>query len=353
VTTSSAREEKRISVDDLARFVRSALLSVGAPERVAELEATITAEVDLAGVHSHGVQLLPDVIDSIKKKEVNPDPRLVVVAERPASVLYETDRGIGRYVSAVAMDAAIERARRYGVGTVAVRGVAHWGRGHSYACRAARAGMIGLAFTNATANFPAWGTNVPSLGNNPMAIGIPAREEEPVVLDMAMTQAAIRRIMDAAENGKPVPVGWGVDEEGRATTDPRAILDSRRFLPMGGHKGSALAFVIELLTAGLTGGLLCYEQGNAGRPDDFHGSSSKLFVAIEPFGDWLEGQTEALKSHLKSSPSAPEQGPARWPGERGYAVKLDYLERGIPVCQPLLGKLKALSVELSAPLCWR
>jgi (2R)-3-sulfolactate dehydrogenase (NADP+) len=135
-----------------------------------------------------------------------------------------------------------------------------------------RARMIGLAFTNATANFPAWGTSVSSLGNNPFAIGIPAgKSGEPVVLDMAMTQAAIRRIMDAAESGEPVPVGWGLDEEGRATTDPRAILASRRFLPMGRHKGSSLAFVIELLTAGLTGGLLCFEQGKDGKPDDFRG----------------------------------------------------------------------------------
>ena len=343
--------EKRISVGDLSEFVKLCLEAVGAPEKVAEVEGAITAEVDLVGVHSHGVQLLPGLVEAIRDGQVNPAPRLVVVAERPASVLYEVDRGIGRYVSAIAMDEAVARARKYGVGVVAVRGVGHWGRGYSYALRAARQGMIGLAFTNATANFPAWGTNLPSLGNNPLAIGIPAgTDAEPVVLDMAMTQAAIRRIMDAAESGDPVPVGWGLDEEGRATTDPRAILASRRFLPMGGHKGSSLAFVIELLTAGLTGGLLCFEQGKEGKPDDFHGASSKLLIAIEPFGLWLETQARTLKDHLKSIPEAPEQGAVRWPGERGLLCKADYLQNGIPVRQPLLEELQALGRELAVAL---
>src|SRR5207244_9526805 len=129
----------------------------------------------------------------------------------------ETDRGIGRYVSARGMDMALERAASYGIGAAAIRGVAHWGRGHSYALRAARAGMIGLAFTNAIANFPAWGTRVPSLGNNPMAIGIPVDDDDPVVLDIAMTQTAIGRVRTAAAAGPRVPLGWGLDSHGRPT----------------------------------------------------------------------------------------------------------------------------------------
>ncbi|MFB3903743.1 MAG: Ldh family oxidoreductase [Acidobacteriota bacterium] len=268
---------------ELKRFICQVLVKAGVPEKIAQIEAEITADVDLAGVHSHGVQLVPALVKNIRTGIVNPDPETHVVVEQPAAVLYETDRAIGRYTSAIMMDAAVERAAQYGVGLAAVRGVAHWGRGYSYARRAAKAGYIGVAYTNATVNFPAWGTSIPSLGNNPMAIGVPAPDgDEPVVLDMAMTQAAIRKIVDAANAGEAVPVGWGVDEEGRVTRDPRAILDSRRFLPMGGHKGSGLAFMIELLTGGLAGGLLCFEQGTEGRPDDFGGGSSKTFLAIRP-----------------------------------------------------------------------
>jgi len=348
--TDTNQSVKRMAYEDLVDLIRQVLDRVGVPPEVAEVEAEITAEVDLAGVHSHGVQLVPSLAANIKAGRINPQSPLRVIAETAASVLYEADRAIGRYTSAMAMDAAIERAAQYGIGLVSIRGVGHWGRGYSYALRAAKAGYIGIAFTNASVNFPAWGTRVPSLGNNPIAIGVPAEESEPVVLDMAMTQAAIRKIMDAASAGQAVPVGWGVDEEGRATTDPRAILESGRILPMGGHKGSALAFMIELLTGALAGGLLCFEQGREGRPDDFAGGSSKSFIAIRPFGPWLRTKTEALKAHLKSVTPAQEQGPASWPGERSYRSKTEYLQAGIPFRPPLLQVLEQLSSEYAIPL---
>jgi LDH2 family malate/lactate/ureidoglycolate dehydrogenase len=345
-------ETRRISHPALVRFIRDALLAVGAPPHVAELEAEIGAEVDLCGVHTHGVRLLPVTVRNIQSGVTNPDPKLEMVVEHPASVLLETVCGIGRYVSAVGMDMAVERATTFGIGAVAIRGVAHWGRGHSYALRAARAGMIGLAFTNAIVNFPAWGTRVPSLGNNPMAIGIPAHDGEPVVLDMAMTQTSIGRVREAAASGGRIPLGWGLDSEGRPTEDALALLASGRFLPMGGHKGSGLAFMIELLTAGLAGGLLCYEQGRDGRPSDTAGGSTKLFIAIRPFGPWLGEQVSSLKQHLASASPAPEQGEARWPGEGSYRRRTDYLERGIPLPVDLAEELDSLARDLSVALEW-
>ncbi|CAI8047392.1 Malate dehydrogenase [Geodia barretti] len=151
------------------------------------------------------------MVENIQAGSTNPDPEVKILAEYPASVLAETDRGIGRYVSAVGMDMAIERAETYGIGAATIRGVAHWGRGYSYAARAARAGMIGLAFTNAIINFPAWGTSAASLGNNPMAIGVPVEGDgEPAVLDIAMTQTAIGRVREAAEAGQRCSTRLGV-----------------------------------------------------------------------------------------------------------------------------------------------
>ena len=347
-------DSKRIEHHELIQFFKGALMAVGVPAHVATVEAEIGAEVDLCGVHSHGVRLLPVMVENIQTGLTNPDPAVTVLAEQPASALAETDRGIGRYVSAVGMDMAIERAKTYGIGAVAIRGVAHWGRGYSYAARAARAGMIGLAFTNAIINFPAWGTSTASLGNNPMAIGVPAADgDEPVVLDIAMTQTAIGRVREAAESGQRVPLGWGLDRAGQPTTDPEAIVESERFLPMGEHKGSGLAFMIELLTAGLAGGLLCYELGIEDRPTDTSGGSSKLFIAIRPHGDWLNERATSLKTHLKSAPPASEQGEAQWPGEGSYRRRTEYLVDGIPIPIKLASDLEELAQELSVPLDWK
>ena len=347
-------DAKRIEHCELIQFFKVALMAVGTPSHVAEVEAEIGAEVDLCGVHSHGVRLLPVMVENIQTGLTNPNPDVTVIAEHPASVLAETDRGIGRYVSAIGMDMAIERAKTYGIGAVAIRGVAHWGRGYSYAAQAARAGMLGLAFTNAIINFPAWGTSTASLGNNPMAIGVPIADGgEPVVLDIAMTQTAIGRVREAAESGQQVPLGWGLDTVGEPTTDPEAIVESERFLPMGEHKGSGLAFMIELLTAGLSGGLLCYELGIAGRPTDTSGGSSKLFIAIRPYGDWLNERATSLKAHLKSAAPAAEQGEPQWPGEGSYRRRTEYLACGIPIPIKLAADLEVLAQELSVPLRWR
>jgi LDH2 family malate/lactate/ureidoglycolate dehydrogenase len=343
---------RRIAHPDLVRFIRDVLLAVGAPPNVAEVEAEIAAEVDLCGVHSHGAQLLPALVRNIRRGITSPDPQIEVLVEYPASMLAQTERGIGRYVSATGMDMAVERAQSYGIGAVAIRGVAHWGRGHSYALRAARAGMVGLAFTNAYANFPAWGTRVPSLGNNPLAISVPSPDGEPVVLDMAMSQTAIGRVRAAAAAGERVPLGWGLDQDGRPTDDARAILASGRVLPMGEHKGSGLAFMIDLLTAGLAGGLLCYEQGTEGRPSDSEGGSTKLFIALRPFGDWLGERVSSLKAHLKAAPPAPEQGEAQWPGEGSFRRRAEYLEHGIALPPQLAAELEALAREMSLTIAF-
>jgi len=323
------------------------------PEEIASVEADIAAEVDLFGVQSHGVQLLPTVVEHLKKGLINPAPELKPMVDFGAAALFDGDRGIGRYVSALAMDEAVRRASEFGVGLVSLRNVSHWGRGHSYALRAARRGFIGLAFTNAMANFPAWGTSVPTLGNNPIAIGIPAgdREESPV-LDIAMTQSAVRRVWDAASAGQQVPLDWGLDADGRPTTDPNAIIRSERYLPMGRHKGSGLAFMTDLLTAGLAGGALCFEQGRNDAPSDMAGASSKTFMAIRPFGDWLESRTEDLKEHLKSAPTAPEQGEPLWPGEGSFRRRLDYLQHGIPINRHLAVKLELLADQNSISIPW-
>ena len=341
---------RRIAHADLEHFFKVALMAVGVPEHVAAVEAEIGAEVDLCGVHTHGARLLPTMVEHLKEGRTNGAPELKAVVEYPASALYETDRGLGRYVSAVCMDRAVAMASEYGIGAVAVRGVAHWGRAHSYALRAAGRGMIGLCFTNAIVNFAAWGTSAPTLGNNPFAIGVPG--DPPAVLDLAMSQSSVSRVRMAAQAGERVPLGWGLDAEGRPTDDPQSIIDSGRFLPMGEHKGSGLAFMVELLTAGLSNGLLCFEQGTLHNPTDTAGGSAKLFIAIRSYGDWLPGRLAELVDHLKDAPPAPDQGEAQWPGEGSFRRQQAYLDSGIELPGPLVAELEALAYDLDLGIQW-
>ena len=121
---------------------------------------------------------------------------------------------------------------------------------------------------------------------------------------------------------------------------------------MGGHKGSGLAFMVELLTAGLANGLLCFEQGTLRNPTDTAGGSAKLFIAIRPYGDWLPERLAELVAPLKAAPPAPAQGEAQWPGEGRFRRRQDYERTGIELPGPLVAELDALAEDLGLGLQW-
>jgi len=214
-------------------------------------------EAELHGVPSHGLLMLPRLVEGLKARRANPDPHLRVLRESGAVCVIDGDRGPGRYVGVQGMRAAVERARRFGIGACLMTETTHWGRAHAYACLAADDGYVGLCTTNAIPNMLVPGSSRPVLGNNPLAIAAPrGGGRRPIVLDIAMSQAALGRVATAAREERDVPFGWGLDGDGQPTSDAAAILSSQNLLPMGGHKGAGLALMMEILTAALGGSLL-------------------------------------------------------------------------------------------------
>ncbi len=340
---------RRITHADLEAFFRDALAAAGVPDPVAKVEAQIGAEVDLCGVHSHGVRMLPGTVANVRDGVVDVSSEIRVVTESPAHLLAEADGGLGRYTSAMAMDMAVERAREFGIGMVTIRGVGHWGRAHSYCLRAAREGMASLAFTNTIALFSPHGSSPAVLGNNPVGIGIPADDpEQSVVLDIAMTQASVGKVAMAAMRGEPAEPDWGVGNDGKPTDDASEILEARGLLPMGRHKGAGLSLMVDLLTAGLANSLLGIEQGSGGRPSDSAGGSTKTFIAIRPLGGWVGERVETCKERI-----AADVPGARWPGEGSYRRRLDYEEHGIELLQPIVEGMEGVSADLGVPIRWR
>jgi LDH2 family malate/lactate/ureidoglycolate dehydrogenase len=272
-----------------------------------------------------------------------------VVRDTAAVCVLDGDRGPGRYVGAQGMRAAMARAGRFGIGACLAIETTHWGRAHAYACLAADGGFIGICTTNAIPNMLAPGSPGPVLGNNPLAIAAPrGGGRRPVVLDMAMSQAALGRVATAQREGLAVPLGWGLDPGGRPTTDAAAILDSHNLLPMGGHKGAGLALMMEILTGALGGGPLSHEivQADASGLD---AGTSKLFVAIDinAFGDRarFEARIDDLSAHLRERASGPD---ALLPGERGWRTRAEYERDGIPVHPGVITALREVGVELPA-----
>jgi LDH2 family malate/lactate/ureidoglycolate dehydrogenase len=340
-------KEIRIPHAQLVSVIAKALADAGVPANVCAVEAGVMAEADLLGVPSHGVRMLPGLVWGIRDGRVTANPQIKIIRERPASCVLDGDNGPGRFVSVQAMQQAIERAKRAGIGACLATRVTHWGRAHAYACRAAQAGMIGICTTNAIPNMLAWGSTRPLLGNNPLAIAVPrGRGREAIVLDMAMSQAAVGKIGTFLREGKKVPANWGLDAEGKSSDDPAAILAGRKILPFGDHKGVGLALIMELLTGALTGGLFSHEIAQAD-PTGLDAGSSKLFLALdipafvdaERFGQrveewiaWLHQAEPGLTITL--------------PGERGWQTRERNLAGGIPIHAEIVAQLEMIGIRL-------
>ncbi len=338
----------RIEHRALVEAIREVLAREGVPPPVREVEAEIMAEADLLGVPSHGVRMLPGLVIALREGRVKADPQLKLLRERAATCVLDADNGPGRYLSVHGMQHAVHRARNSGVGACLATRTSHWGRAHAYAHRATQAGMIGICTTNAMPSLFMPGSSRSVLGNNPLAIAVPrGPNRDPVVLDMAMTQAAVGKIATYMREGKEVPLGWGLDGSGNPTQDPAAILSSRKFLPTGGHKGYGLCLMMELLTAVLAGGLLGYEISQIDR-STLDPGSTKLFIAldVEAFvgRELFEKRVEELLRSLQDSMESDRE--LLYPGERGWRTRDRYTAEGIPIHPEIVAQLRAIGMSL-------
>lgn len=339
--------EIRVPHKELEGLVARLLISAGVPSPIATVEAEVMVDADLREVPSHGVSMLPGLVAALSAGRVRAEPDVRLLRARGATCIMDGDLGPGRYASVMAMDYALERARAHGIGVCVAANMVHWGRAHAYAERAARTGMFGLCATNAMTNMLAFGSASPLLGNNPLAIGVPRRGgAAPVVLDMALSQAALGKVTTYRREGREVPEGWGLDAEGRPSTDAEELLESGLVLPMGGHKGSGLSLMLEFLTGALTGGMLSFEI--AAQNVGMETGSSKIFLAldIESFlpRDDFESRVEDLLAYLKGRSEG--DGEFMYPGERGARARERNLSGGVPLHRELAESLAGLGIRL-------
>jgi len=341
-------DEIRIPHGALVKAVEQLLAAEGVPAHVRGIEAEVTTEADLMGVPSHGIRTLPLLVKGLRDGRANPNPQITVVRDHAATCLLDGDRGPGRYVAVQGMAHAVTRARSFGVGLCVVTRVTHWGRAHAFAYRAALAGMIGICTTNAVPNMTGWGSSRPVLGNNPLAIGVPrGAGRDPLVLDFAMSQAALGKIGAYLREGKAAPAGWGLDAAGQPTSDPAAILASGLVLPMGEHKGAGLALMMEIFTGVLSGGLLSHEVVQAD-PSGLDGDGSKFFLAVdiarfiapERFAERVEDLLSFVGAGVD------DEQAFLTPGERGWQARDRNLIEGAPIHPQIVEQLAGIGMIL-------
>ena len=240
--------EKRVPWQDLKAFVRLFFVRNGCPEGDAEISADSIVQANLRGVDSHGVLLIPMYLRQFQEGRINPSPNIEVVRETPSTALIDADLSYGPIVSVRAMRMAIVKARNTGMGWVAIRRTAHQGALYYYPLLAIQQEMVGIAMTTDGPVMVPWGGAKRSIGNNPIAFGVPSKTRHPLILDMAVSVVAAGWLAHARERGESIPEGWAVDAQGRPTSDPAEVFERGGALqPMGTYKGSGLSLLVEAM----------------------------------------------------------------------------------------------------------
>jgi ureidoglycolate dehydrogenase (NAD+) len=232
----------------LVSFTAACLEKLGLESADARFVAETLVAANLRGVDSHGVVRLPHYATRLRNGTVKARPRISARRTGPSAAVVEGDAGMGQLVAARAMREAIALAKESGVGAVTARNSSHCGACAWFVEMAVDAGMIGLALTHTDPIMVPPGMKRIFLGSNPIAFGAPG--SPPLVIDMSTTHAAWGKVLVARQEGKPIPPDWGVDKDGKATTDPHQVVG---LAPTGAHKGYALAAMVEILCAHLAG----------------------------------------------------------------------------------------------------
>lgn len=352
----------RYPADGLRALVQQAAENLGAPPHEAFALADTLVSADLRGVTSHGLVRTPIYLRRIRDGGCLTPTVVAFLDDESAVTVLNGGGGIGQVVALRAIESAIERARRHGVGLVAVRNSNHFGAAAYYAMKALDHDMIGIAMTNAAPAIAPWGGIDRKLGNNPFAVAVPAGQAYPVVLDMAQTLVARGWIKLAAIKGELIPEGWAMDSEGRPTTDANAALDGL-LAPMGGYKGYGLSVLVEILSGVLSGAAVATElQGmgftlSAGAATD--DASADVFRRPENVGHFIgaidisrfspvpdfKARVDALVENIKSSRKSAGTEEIFLPGEKEWRAQADRSVRGIPLADDVVADLRAIAAE--------
>ena len=327
----------RFAAQSLRRLAAEALNALDVPSADAALVADSLVDAELEGQASHGLIRFPFVLGRLRRGLINPRPSMQLTSDWPAVAVLDADNCLGPVAGMRAVEAATERAMTVGAGVVAVRRSNHLGSLGFYLRRFTASGVIGLAFTNTPPAMPPPGGRTPYLGTNPIAAGFPT-SGEPVIVDLATSQVARGRILKAARVGEPIPEGWAVDAGGQPTTDPEAAIEGS-LLPLGGHKGFALALLVEVLSGVLSGAAVGPEVGGTFVESDRESNVGHCFVAIAPAA-LMPGFAERMD---RLTADVRRLG-GRVPGDRRHSERAHRLREGIDLSDELVEELRKQGV---------
>jgi 3-dehydro-L-gulonate 2-dehydrogenase len=334
-----------ITAAEMQSLLYSILKKNGFDETNAARCAAIFTGNSVDGVYTHGINRFPRFIEYIQKGFVKCDATPSLKNKFNGIEQWDGNLGPGTLNAVHATNTAMQLSQQFGIGCVALSNTNHWMRGGTYGWQAAKAGFVFVGWTNTINNMPAWGAKDARLGNNPLVIAVPYKEEA-IVLDMAMSQYSFGAMELAVLKNETLPVPAGFDSNGNMTNDPSAILESRRPLPVGYWKGAGLALLLDILATILSGGSSTQEISS--REVEYGLSQTFIAIDISKIGSSsaISQAIENIITDYKQSIPATEKDIIAWPGERVLQRRKRNLEKGIPVVKKVWDQVTRLTVSI-------
>ena len=329
----------RLTVEELTALVARALKCAGASGAMADATARALVAAEMAGLGGHGLSRVQLYAQHVKEGRASGVAEPRIAHEKGAACLIDAQGGLAYLAMELATREALRRAREFGIAYCGVVHSHHCGAMDYHLAPLAVAGLIGIGFTNSPAAINAWGGKRPLFGTNPIAAIFPRLNAMPLIIDLSITEVARGKIMVAAKEDKPIPLGWALDADGKPTTDAKAALTGS-MAAIGGVKGVLLALIVELLCCALTGAQFGFENDSffePGRP----ASVGHALLAIDPGA--LAGNAAYFERIETLLAAMLADDGVRLPGDRRYKLVADARTNGIAVPEAMMKQLRELA----------
>lgn len=327
-----------LTISEAENLVAEALVRCRTDERNAGAVARALVAAEADGLKGHGLSRVPTYAAQAKAGKVDGFAKPVASRPRPGVLAIDAAHGFAYPAIALALADLPGIAKEQGVAAAAIRRSHHCGAAGHPVERLAEAGLVAMLFANTPAAIAPWGGSKAVFGTNPIAFACPVPGQAPVVVDLSLSKVARGNILAAKQKGERIPEGWALDADGRPTTDPDAALQGT-MLPLGDAKGTALALMVELLAAGLTGANFAADatsflDAKGGPP-----GTGQLILALDPVA---LGGPDTLTHCGRLAASIEDQPGARLPGARRIGLRARARQDGLTVADPLVEEIRAL-----------
>ena len=349
---SCVETPSKVPLEALEDFCLRVLAHLEVSDEHAQCITDALVTTDSWGIFTHGTKLLQGYVHRLREGGLRTEGQPIIASEGPAWAIVDGQSLPGQVTSCVAMQHAIKKAQDVGVAYVGVKNSCHFGAAGYYAWLAARKGLIGIAMANDIPTVAPPGSRQAVLGSNPIAYAIPARDHDPILLDMSIAAVAGGKVFARTKLGELIPEGWLIGEDGQSTTDGALFPYHASLAPFAAHKGYGIGLLIEGLSGVLTGAAITKQVGawlfgDGKNPTEHGGAFLAIHTdAIMPIDKFCK-RIDKLIDEIHAAPTAEGCDALLVPGEREWAHRRIALKDGLDLPQDVLSALSDVATDFN------